>query len=295
VEEAHPQTEPRSQARYVVDTEASLVIFNHGPALRARMFELSLDGCRVRADRYVACTTPVGVEVTFKVSGIGFRLAGTMQWLDARQTAGIQFSPMAPRRLEALKDLLDELETQKNAEQNADKLAQAAGKNGKPAGGTRAGTADSAPEQPGTLSRAAVPKSEIQSIAASPDWGLFAPRDIHPAEPLAKPAAVPGLAGRPIGRDRREQARHSVDTGATVLFIDVRAQISGRILDLSMCGCRIRTNDRFPVGIYRRVETEFKLDGMPFRLAGVVQSLHDKFTVGIRFLDMSPRKREQLQ
>ena len=43
------------------------------------------------------------------------------------------------------------------------------------------------------------------------------------------------------------------------------------------------------------METEFKLDGMPFRLAGVVQSLHDKFTVGIRFLDMSPRKREQLQ
>ena len=32
-----------------------------------------------------------------------------------------------------------------------------------------------------------------------------------------------------------------------------------------------------------------------FGLAGVVQALHDKFTVGIRFLDMSPRKREQLQ
>jgi hypothetical protein len=39
---------------------------------------------------------------------------------------------------------------------------------------------------------------------------------------------------------------------------------------------------------------QFKLDGLPFRLAGVVQSLHDKFTIGIRFLDMSPRKRDQL-
>jgi hypothetical protein len=94
--------------------------------------------------------------------------------------------------------------------------------------------------------------------------------------------------------ERRSQPRYAVDEAATLHFIDVRAQISGRILDLSMSGCRIRTNERFPVGIYRRVETEFKLDGLPFRLGGVVQSVHDKFTVGIRFLDLSPRKRDQL-
>ena len=68
----------------------------------------------------------------------------------------------------------------------------------------------------------------------------------------------------------------------------------GRIVDVSLGGCRIRTDERFPVGIYRRVETEFTFDGLPFRLGGVVQSLHDKFTVGIRFLDMSERKRSQL-
>src|SRR5205814_10426867 len=81
---------------------------------------------------------------------------------------------------------------------------------------------------------------------------------------------------------------------ATIFVLDVRARIAGRILDLSMGGCRIRSLGRFPVGIYRRVETEFKVDGLPFRLAGVVQSLHDKFTVGIRFLDISPRKLDQL-
>ena len=94
--------------------------------------------------------------------------------------------------------------------------------------------------------------------------------------------------------ERRCDPRYSVDTHATVFFIDVRAQIMGRIVDLSMSGCRIRTDERFPVGIYRRVETEFKVDGLPFRLAGVVQALHDRFTVGIRFLDMSQRKRDQL-
>jgi hypothetical protein len=94
--------------------------------------------------------------------------------------------------------------------------------------------------------------------------------------------------------DRRSQPRYVVDEAATLHFIAVHAQISGRILDLSMSGCRIRTDERFPVGIYRRVEIEFKLDGLPFRLGGVVQSVHDKFTVGVRFLDLSPRKRDQL-
>jgi hypothetical protein len=104
----------------------------------------------------------------------------------------------------------------------------------------------------------------------------------------------PGMEESSAQSDRRSQPRYAVDEAATLHFIDVGAQISGRILDLSMSGCRIRTDQRFPVGIYRRVETEFNLDGLPFRLGGVVQSIHDKFTVGIRFLDVSPRKRDQL-
>src|SRR5438477_11150129 len=95
-------------------------------------------------------------------------------------------------------------------------------------------------------------------------------------------------------RERRSQPRYAVDTQATIFFIDVRARIAGRILDLSMGGCRIRSLGRFPVGIYRRVETEFKVDGLPFRLAGGVRSRPAKFTVGIRFLDIRPRKVDQL-
>ena len=73
------------------------------------------------------------------------------------------------------------------------------------------------------------------------------------------------------------------------------SRLRGRILDLSLSGCRIRTDERFPVGIYTRVETEFQLEGLPFRLAGVIQAIHDKRTVGIRFLDMSSRKREHVE
>jgi hypothetical protein len=85
-----------------------------------------------------------------------------------------------------------------------------------------------------------------------------------------------------------------VDSAATVFLVDLRICIRGRIVDVSLGGCRIKSPNRFPVGIYRRVEVEFTLDGLPFRLAGVVQSLHDAHTIGIRLLDLSERKREQL-
>jgi hypothetical protein len=85
-----------------------------------------------------------------------------------------------------------------------------------------------------------------------------------------------------------------VDTSAVIRLIDIAADVHGRILDVSVGGCRICTDKRFPLGIFRRVETEFRFEGLPFRLGGVTQALYDPFSVGIRFLDMSDRKREQL-
>ena len=98
-------------------------------------------------------------------------------------------------------------------------------------------------------------------------------------------------------RDRRTQSRHAVDTTAVIFLINVGSRLNGRILDLSVGGCRIRTDERFPVGIYTRVETEFLLEGLPFRMGGVIQAVHDRDRrlVGIRFLDVSARKREQLE
>lgn len=95
-------------------------------------------------------------------------------------------------------------------------------------------------------------------------------------------------------RERRGFARHAVDSEATVFLVDLRALIKGRLVDVSLGGCRIRSQEKFPLGIYRRVEVEFVLDRLPFRLAGVVQTLHDRYTIGIRLLDLSDRKREQL-
>lgn len=100
--------------------------------------------------------------------------------------------------------------------------------------------------------------------------------------------------GRKQCGERRGNSRHTVDDQASIFLIDIVATVTGRIVNLSSSGCCIRADQRFPLGIYRRVETEFRLEGMPVRLCGVIQAIHDPHHVGIRFLDVSPRKREQL-
>jgi c-di-GMP-binding flagellar brake protein YcgR len=102
-------------------------------------------------------------------------------------------------------------------------------------------------------------------------------------------------AGNPPPPERRTTSRHSVDDTALIILVKVASKIAGRIVDLSLGGCRIRCDDRFPVGIYTRVETEFRIEGLSFRLGGVIQAIHDRHTIGIRFLDMSARKHEQLE
>ena len=298
MEEAHPQPERRSHARYVVDTDVCLLAMNRGGALMqaktlsGRMFELSLDGCRVRADRGCSLGTTAGIEVMFKINGIAFRLAGTIQWTDALQSAGIHFSPMTPRRREALKELLAELEAEEQAREATET----------PTAPTP-GSVESGSEPPATAEAPTPPKTPELSVRGV---GRVDPRPLatppapsaSPGRETQSPILLSGASPKPGDPkpviERRAEKRHAVDTGAHVFFIDVRAQISGRILDISMSGCRIRADKPFPVGIYRRVETEFNVDGLPFRLGGVVQALHNRFTVGIRFLDMSPRKRDQL-
>lgn len=96
-------------------------------------------------------------------------------------------------------------------------------------------------------------------------------------------------------RERRKEPRHTVDGSAILTILNNAVRLRGRVLDLSMSGCQFRTDDCFPMGIYSRAEIEFQLDGLPFRLPCVTQSLHKRNRVGVRFLDMSDRKRVQLE
>lgn len=94
---------------------------------------------------------------------------------------------------------------------------------------------------------------------------------------------------------RRKEPRYPLDSRAILHLVSIGSKFAGRIINLSLHGCCLQTDEAFPLGIYRRVETEFQLQGVPVRLAGVTQSVHDRRTIGIRFLGVSPRKLDQLR
>jgi c-di-GMP-binding flagellar brake protein YcgR len=120
-----------------------------------------------------------------------------------------------------------------------------------------------------------------------------------PEEPTGEASSAESQSAmvpiKPVHGDRRAHSRYGVYASAVVYLVKIGSSIQGRVLDLSLSGCRIRTKGRMTVGIYRQVEVEFRLDGLPFRLGGVLQAIHDRSTVGIRFIDMSNRKRDQLE
>lgn len=98
-------------------------------------------------------------------------------------------------------------------------------------------------------------------------------------------------------QERRTSPRHRVNGSAVIHLVQAGCAIRGRILDLSLGGCHIRTGTSFPKEVYTRVEAEFSLEGAPFRLGGIVQGFHDREhrDIGIRFLDLSERKRKQVE
>ena len=261
----------RSAPRYGVDEDARLLLVEHGSNVSCRIVDISLSGCRLRTKERFTAGSMVSVEVAFKVRGLAFRFSGTTQWTDGRNLVGIRFAGVSARRRADLVEALSEVEAE-----NAAKAAQ------------QAAEMQVAAPQVSTQKAAAV------QVAQQAEEQKPLQTQVQASAPaIAAQAASPAPA-KPAPRERRLQAREEVDTTAVIFLINVASRLQGRILDLSLGGCRIRADERFPVGIYTRVETEFRLEGLPFRLGGVVQAIHDRHTVGIRFLDMSSRKREQV-
>jgi c-di-GMP-binding flagellar brake protein YcgR len=290
--------ERREDPRLAVDEEAALALLNSGSRLPCRIVEISLTGCRLSLrDRFVG-GVPARVEASFRLRGFSFRFSGEMEWTDGKHLAGIRFAEMASRRRDELVEVLCELAADnaaKAVKQAAEWLAaeEAAGKTPPQPSAPRSQVIQPTSSPDG--SRSQTPSQDSASPKPTPEKPIAATASSAPAAPQAVAKAPASTPAKPTGRERRTQSRHEVNTSATILLVNVASRIPGRILNLSLGGCSIRTEDRFPVGIYTRVETEFHHEGLPFRLGGVVQAIKERQYVGIRFLDMSQRKREQVE
>jgi len=301
-EQAGEQPQRRATPRLSVDGPASLLVVKHELRVACRVVDLSRGGCRIRTEEKFLAGPQSRVEVSFTVNGLIFRLNGLTQWADGAHELGIRFVDVTSRRMDELVELLTEVEEEnaaKAAKLAAEAQALAALAEAPPEAEPEpvledlpAPRVESEPETEAVVGAAAGAAAEVSNEAV-------AARDSEPEPAAAEPAYLrtdPG-AGKLPKRERRAQSRYEVDTSAAIYLINVGSRLNGRIVDLSVGGCRIRTMEHFPVGIYTRVETEFRLEGLPFRLGGVIQAVHDRgrFNIGIRFLDMSERKREQLE
>jgi c-di-GMP-binding flagellar brake protein YcgR len=271
------EMERRGMPRCPVNEEAALLLLSQGRTIRGRMLELSAGGCRLALGEKLPLGTQAAVEVSFRIRGFAFRLSGLTEWTSGRGTVGVSFAPMSARRRDDLMEALCETEAEVAAKAKA-----AAEGNGapEPAEETECAGAEPAPvsaEGKGFRLLNVVFRRVDEAGAATGD---------------SAPAGVGGKA--PSRRERRVQARCDVDTSAIIHLVKIGSRLAGQIRDLSPAGCRIHATERFPVGIYTRVEVEFRLQGTPLLLGGVVQAIHGRNDVGIRFLEVSARKREQL-
>lgn len=270
----------RVYPRALVDEAAQILLMDRGSTMQCNVVDFSLGGCRLRTWEPFIAGPRVCVEVTFKVRGIDLRFRGMTQWTDGRHLVGIRFVDLSSRRREDLAEVLSEVEAVNAA--RAEKEAAA----------MRAVEERSAEER---FEEESEMKEEEQIGTPAPVEPLSSRAEEFIWEKTLYPGWPADATAKSERRERRGQPRHEVNDSAAIFLINVGVELPGHIVDLSLSGCRIRTEGRFLVGIYTRVETEFQIDGLPFRLGGVIQAIHDPHQVGIHFIDLSDRKRAQIE
>ena len=95
-------------------------------------------------------------------------------------------------------------------------------------------------------------------------------------------------------QNRRKDPRLTVDEPASLMLVHQGAAIPCRLVDLSLGGCQIRSQKPFLAGPMVRIEVVFRIVGETFRIAGVTQWTRQREWIGVRFLDVSERKRAAL-
>ncbi len=283
----------RAYPRYPADCVVTVIPLTGAARVMGHLVDLSMGGCRLVTDHVVMITIRMRVELLFELRGIQFRIVGVSQGTRGGKYYAIKFQEMTERKRGELRELLAEI-----AEESARKAAEGPAE--------RVGHQAEQAEEVAAVVDEAVPGVVAESVAEP----VFVPVRVAATMPQAEVAAVkeaepvPAVMAAAVEKaeptalevkNLRACNRHNVDTSAKLLLVNTGISMASRIQDLSLGGCKLRTNDRFSVGIYVRVETEFYLRGLPFRLGGVSQVILDRHTIGVRFLDMSERKREQLK
>ena len=252
----------RNRLRLTVDEDFSLMLVGHGLPLQGRILDLSQEGCRLSTRERFTAGAKMQVEMAFSVNGVAFRIRGLVQWTDSEHLMGIRFLELTPRRREQLAEVISDLDAAAAAEKQ----------------------------------RQVKLKAEKEAERLAREQALA---KVHPsAQPFEAGLTLDELSLpplEPIDQQRSVHLTRELSSTAAIFLIKTGSRLTGRLRDLSLNGCRILTDEKLPVGIYTLVEPEFTFDGGLTRLSGVVQAIHDGHDVEIRFLELTERKRKQVE
>ncbi len=287
---AQPGAERRTAPRFSLDEGVQVHPVSGATALRGRIRDLSMGGCRLEIDTRLLTGAMLRVELQFQIRGISFRLAGVTAGKRTKDAVGIRFVDLNERRRQDIAEVLAEMAV---AEETAktDPPAKTSGAVSTPSPQPQ-GVAVKVKISPEARAEKPIPPRQEKTSAAAHSRPDAEEPGVHIDVPVLPQQSHSTAA--PASRDRRAHQRLKVDTRARLYLVNTGICMEGSIQDLSMAGCRIVMQERFNVGIYIRAEAEFYLHGLPFRLAGVSQAIINPNTIGLRFIDMSERKREQL-
>lgn len=94
--------------------------------------------------------------------------------------------------------------------------------------------------------------------------------------------------------ERRASPRLAVEEPAAIVILNQGVGFRCSVLDLSLLGCRLRTGLHFPGSAWDSVEVSFALRGIALRLSGEIQWIDGRQKIGIRFLNLTARRRVEL-
>jgi hypothetical protein len=96
------------------------------------------------------------------------------------------------------------------------------------------------------------------------------------------------------GEDRRQQPRFPCNGNAEIRSLESGLCATGKIENLSLCGCRLLVEDCHKFRAGETVEMSFIVRQLPLRVQASVRQLHSGKAVGVVFTLLSERGKRQL-
>lgn len=136
------------------------------------------------------------------------------------------------------------------------------------------------------------PGSAMSSVVAS---AVHEPEEEEEAAPAEQPTRGVRHEDPPDGVERRSYRRYEVETYVRLTLVQEARRMECTMIDLSQSGCRLYFEH--PHGLERglHVEVQFIGDGLPLRLAAIVQACHNPQVVGLRFINVGARMQERIE